>query len=81
MKACLEIFLMTFDEASMIKCCREKGSLNWLTTLAIADIGFAFSKQKLKDAVWLRRKLDFDGLPGRCPCGENVYVNHAVMCK
>ena len=64
-----------------IECCREKGASNWLTTLPLADKGFALSKQEFRDAVLLRYKLDLDGLPERCPCGESFSVNHAMMCK
>ena len=69
------------DEEKMIECCREKGASNWLTTLPIADKGFALNKQEFRDAVRLRYKFNLDGLPDRCSCGENFSVNHAMMCK
>ena len=69
------------EEEKMIDCCREKGASNWLTTLPIADKGFALSKQEFRDAILLRYNLEINNLPNICPCGDNFSVNHAMMCK
>ena len=60
----------------------EKGALTWLTTLPIADRGFALHKGAFQDALCLRYGWCPQQLPSRCVtvCDQKFTIEHALSC-
>ena len=58
----------------------EKGSSNWLSTLPIAEHGFALHKSAFRDALCLRYGWHPPNLPLQCTCGKQFSVEHALSC-
>ena len=58
----------------------EKGSLNWLSTLPIAEHGFALHKSSFRDALCLRYGWHPLNMPLQCTCGKQFSVEHALSC-
>ena len=58
----------------------ERGTLCWLTTLPIAEYGFALSKGEFHDALCLRFGWQPVNLPQTCVCGKPFCVEHAFTC-
>ena len=58
----------------------EKGASRWLSTLLIAEHGFALHKEAFRDALCLRYGWRPAGLPTTCVCGKNFSVEHALNC-
>lgn len=59
----------------------EKGASTWLTTLPIADHGFALHKGAFRDALCLRYSWCPEQLPSRCVCDQKFTVEHALSCS
>ena len=58
----------------------EKGASSWVTTLPIADHGFALHKGAFRNALCLRYNWTPSRLPSKCACGTNFTTEHALMC-
>ena len=58
----------------------ERGALCWLTTLPIAEHGFALSKGEFHDALCLKFGWQPVNLPQTCVCGKPFCVEHAFTC-
>ena len=58
----------------------EKGSSNWLSTLSIAEHGFALHKSAFRDTYCLRYGWHPPNLPLQCTCGKQFSVEHALSC-
>ena len=65
--------------ANEIAC--QSSTSNWLTTLPLADNGFALTKHEFWDAVRLRYGWTLTRLPAACACGERFDLTHALSCK
>ena len=59
----------------------EKGASSWLSTLPIADHGFALHKGAFRDALCLRYGWSPHLLPSHCVCGQRLTVEHALSCS
>ena len=59
----------------------EKGASSWLTTLPIAEHGFALHKGAFRDALCLRYGWRPSHLPSNCTCGKQLTVEHALSCS
>ena len=59
----------------------ERGSSNWLSTLPIAEHGFALHKSAFRDALCLRYGWHPSNLPLQCTCGKQFSVEHALSCS
>ena len=59
----------------------EKGASSWLTTLPIAEHGFALHKGAFRDALCLRYGWRPSHLPSNCICGKQLTVEHALSCS
>ena len=59
----------------------EKGASSWLTTLPIAEHGFALHKGTFRDALCLRYGWRPSHLPSNCICGKQLTVEHALSCS
>ena len=59
----------------------EKGASSWLSTLPIAEHGFALHKGAFRDAICLRYGLKPPHLPAQCICGKRFTVDHALSCS
>ena len=59
----------------------EKGASSWLTTLPIAEHGFALHKGAFRDALCLRYGWRPPLLPSHCVCGQRLTVEHALSCS
>ena len=60
---------------------REKGASSWLSTLPIAEHGFALHKGAFRDALCLRYGWRPPRLPSHCVCGKQLTVEHAMSCS
>ena len=58
----------------------EKGSSNWLSTLPIAEHGFALHKSSFRDALCLRYGWHPPNMSLQCTCGKQFSVEHALSC-
>ena len=59
----------------------EKGASSWLSTLPIAEHGFALHKGgAFRDALCLRYGWYPTNLPSHCVCGNKLNVEHALSC-
>ena len=58
----------------------EKGASSWLTTLPIAEHGFALHKGAFRDALCLRYGWRPQQLPSHCVCGAQFSIEHALNC-
>ena len=58
----------------------EHGVSGWLTTLPIADHGFAMPKGEFRDALCLHFGWQIPNLPHSCVCGRSFSVQHAFSC-
>ena len=58
----------------------EKGASSWLSTLPIAEHGFALHKGAFRDALCLRYGWQPQHLPTHCVCGSKFDVEHALSC-
>ena len=50
----------------------------------MGENGFSLPKGEFRDALALRLPRfnhGFQGLPGKCPCGQRFDVTHAINCK
>ena len=56
----------------------EKGSSNWLSTLPIAEHGFALHKGAFHDAICLRYGWRPLNMPLQCTCGKQFSVEHSL---
>ena len=63
-----------------LKVSSEKGALSWLSTLPIAEHGFALHKGVFWDALCLRYGWHPSGLPTTCVCGKYVSVENVLNC-
>ena len=61
-------------------CASEKGASSWLSTLPIAEHGFALHKGAFRDALCLRYGWHPGYLPTECVCGKQFTVDHALSC-
>ena len=59
---------------------KEKGSSTWLTTLPLAEHGFALHKGAFHDALALRYGWTPSEMPPMCACGSKFSVEHALSC-
>ena len=59
----------------------EKGASSWLTTLPIAEHGFALHKGAFRDALCLRYGWHPSNLPSHCICNQKFTVEHALSCS
>ena len=59
---------------------QEKGASNWLTTLPIAEFGFALHKGAFRDAVALRYGWPPLHAPTTCACGMGFTLDHSLSC-
>ena len=59
---------------------KEKGASNWITTLPIAERGFALHKGAFRDAICLRYGWRPSCLAAECVCGNIFTVDHALSC-
>ena len=59
----------------------EKGASSWLTTLPIAEHGFALHKGAFRDALCLRYGWHPPNLPSHCICNQKFTVEHALSCS
>ena len=58
----------------------EKGSSSWLSTLPIAEHGFALHKCAFRDSLCLRYGWYPSNMPLHCTCGKQFSVEHALSC-
>ena len=58
----------------------EKGASSWLSTLPIAEHGFALHKGAFRDTLCLRYGWHPTNLPSHCVCGNKLNVEHALSC-
>ena len=58
----------------------EKGASSWLSTLPIAEHGFALHKGEFRDALCLRYGWRPPRLPSHCICSNQFTVQHAINC-
>ena len=58
----------------------EKGASSWLSTLPIAEHGFALHKGAFRDSLCLRYGWHPPHLPSHCVCGSQFHVEHALSC-
>ena len=58
----------------------EHGTSGRLTTLPIADHGFAMPKGESRDALCLCFGWQVPNLPQSCACGKSFSVQHAFSC-
>ena len=63
-----------------LKVSSEKGASSWLSTLPIAEHGFALHKGAFRDALCLRYGWRPSNLPTNCVCGKPFSVEHALNC-
>ena len=54
----------------------EKGASSWLTILPTKAYGFILTKNKFRDAIYLRYNKTLKGMQSQCPCGQNYDVTH-----
>ena len=59
----------------------EKGASIWLTTLPIAEEGYALNKQTFWDLIRVRYGLSLSRQPTKCVCGNTFDLQHALSCK
>ena len=60
---------------------KEKGASSWLTVIPIQEHGFAFTKFEFRDALRIRYNKQLQGMPSKCPCGQNYNLSHAMNCE
>ena len=60
---------------------KEKGASSWLTVIPIQEHGFTLTKSEFRDALRIRYNKQLQGMPSKCPCGQNYDLNHAMYCK
>ena len=58
----------------------QKGSSSWLTTLPLAEHGFALHRAAFHDALALRYGWTPSNMPFTCVCGKHFSVEHALSC-
>ena len=63
-----------------LKVSSEKVASSWLSTLPIAEHGFALHKGAFGDALCLRYGWRPSNLPTNCVCGKPFSVEHALNC-
>ena len=63
-----------------MNCASEKRASSWLSTLPIAEHGFALHKGAFKDALCLHYAWYPGYLPTKCVCGKQFTVDHALSC-
>ena len=68
------------DMRRTLQASSEKGASNWLSTLPIAEHGFALHKEAFRDALCLRYGWRSACLPTTCVCGKNFSVEYALNC-
>jgi len=68
------------DMRRAVKVSSEKGASSWLSTVPIAEHGFALHKGAFRDALCLRYGWRPPGLPTTCVCGKNFSVEQALNC-
>ena len=61
--------------------CVEKGASSWLSTLPIADHGFALHKGAFRAALFLQYGWSPHLLPSHCVCGQRLTIEHALICS
>ena len=59
---------------------QEKGSSSWLTTIPVASLSFALTKQEFCDAISMRYNWKIRGVPKHCACGKLNDIDHALSC-
>ena len=57
---------------------KEKGASSWLSSLSIAEYGFALHKGAFRDALCLRYGWRPPHLPSNCVCGKQYTNEHAL---
>ena len=57
-----------------------RGSSNWLSTLPIAEHGFALHKGAFRDVLCLRYSWHPSNFPLQCTCSKRFSVEHALSC-
>ncbi len=68
------------DMQRALKVSSKKGASSWISTLPIAEHGFALHKGAFRDALCLRYGWRPPGLPTTCVCGKNFSVEQALNC-
>ena len=53
-----------------VKLSQEKGSLSWLSTIPLKEMGFTLNKTEFHDAVSLQYDWEIKDIPSKCVCGE-----------
>ena len=64
----------------VIEASSEKGASSWLSSLPIAEHGFALHKGAFRDALCLRYGWNPPNLPSLCTCGQHFTIKHALSC-
>ena len=59
---------------------KEKGASSWLSSLPIAEHGFALLKGAFRDALCLRYGWRPPYLPLNCVSGKQYTIEHALSC-
>ena len=49
--------------------------------IPIQEHGFAPTKSEFRDALQIQYNKQLQGMPSKCPCGQNSTLNHAMNCK
>jgi len=69
------------DIARAIVLAQEKGASAVLTTLPLAEYGFAIpAKRDYTDYCRMRYRMRLEGLPAECACGQRYSLDHSQSC-
>ena len=71
----------TRDQKRLNELNRDKGVLNWLLVLPVAENGFDLTKQQFWDSIRLRYGWSIANLPTPCACGSIYTIQHSMSCK
>ena len=68
------------NQQRALEASKEKGASSWLSSLPIAEHGFALHKGAFRDALCLRYGWRPPHLPSNCVCGKQYTIEHALSC-
>ena len=68
------------NQLRAVEASKEKGALSWLSSLPVAEHGFALHKGAFRDALCLRYGWRPPHLISNCVCGKQYTIEQALSC-
>ena len=72
---------LTLKTQPAVEIASEKGASNWLTVIAIDEMGFTLNKGEFRDILKLKYYWEIADKPSICVCGDAFTVDHAMVCR